>query len=48
MPCGDTVLCVDHKMAGIGSKSCGPDLLKVYRVDDDVFTFGFLIKPEVM
>ena len=45
-PCGSTVLCLDHKMAGIGSKSCGPDLSKKYRVCDDSYHFSFLLKPE--
>ena len=43
-PCGSTVLCIDHKMAGIGSKSCGPDLSEEYRVDADTYHFVFLIK----
>ena len=47
-PCGDTVLCVDHRMAGIGSKSCGPDLSPEYRVDEDTWEFGFLLKPETI
>ena len=45
-PCGSTVLCLDHKMAGIGSKSCGPDLLPKYRVSDDTYHFAFMLKPE--
>ena len=45
-PCGDTVLCIDHKTAGIGSKSCGPDLSPEYRVDADNWQFEFLLKPE--
>ena len=45
VPCGSTVLCLDHKMAGIGSKSCGPDLLPKYRVRDDVFRFSFVLRP---
>ena len=45
-PCGSTVLCLDHKMAGIGSKSCGPDLPEKYRVCDDHFCFSFVLKPE--
>ena len=44
--CGSTVLCLDHKMAGIGSKSCGPDLSEQYRVCDDTFRFSFVLKPE--
>jgi beta-galactosidase len=46
-PCGSTVLCIDHKMAGIGSKSGGPDLSKEYRVDADTYHFSFLLRPEV-
>ena len=45
-PCGSTVLCLDHKLAGIGSKSCGPDLSEEYRVCDDTFRFSFVLKPE--
>ncbi|MBQ7535761.1 MAG: beta-galactosidase [Stomatobaculum sp.] len=45
-PCGSTVLCIDHKMSGIGSKSCGPDLAKQYRIDADTYRFTYLIRPE--
>ena len=45
-PCGDTVLCIDHRMAGIGSRSCGPDLSPEYRVDADHYKFAFFLKPE--
>ncbi|MCR5118509.1 MAG: DUF4981 domain-containing protein [Lachnospiraceae bacterium] len=30
--CGDTVLCVDAEMAGVGSASCGPALAEKYRI----------------
>ena len=30
--CGDTVLCVDAVMAGVGSASCGPALSEKYRI----------------
>ncbi len=30
--CGNTVLCVDYKMAGVGSNSCGPALAEKYRI----------------
>ena len=30
--CGDTVLCVDGMMAGVGSASCGPALAEKYRI----------------
>ena len=32
---GYTVLCLDGVMGGIGSNSCGPELLEQYRVKDD-------------
>lgn len=44
-PCGHTVLCIDHAMAGIGSNSCGPELLPQYRVDDDVHRIDLTIIP---
>ncbi len=47
-PCGSTVLCIDHRMAGIGSHSCGPELLPKYRVAGDTFRFSFMLKPEEM
>ena len=47
-PCGSTVLCIDHQMAGIGSKSCGPDLLPEYRVCSDNYHFTFILKPEML
>jgi len=48
VPGQDTVLCIDHRMAGIGSKSCGPDLSPEYRVDEDLFQFSFLFRPDVV
>ena len=30
--CGDTVVCIDSAMAGVGSASCGPALAEKYRV----------------
>lgn len=30
--CGDTVVCVDGMMAGVGSNSCGPALAKEFRI----------------
>lgn len=36
---GFTVLCLDYKQNGIGSNSCGPELLDKYRFDEDVFKF---------
>lgn len=35
-----TVLCVDYAQSGIGSNSCGPELLEEYRLDCKEFEFG--------
>lgn len=32
-----TVLCVDYKMSGIGSNSCGPNLKEQYRLNEEHF-----------
>ncbi len=34
---------VDYKNAGVGSHSCGPELIEKYRVNDKDITFGFRI-----
>lgn len=34
-----TVLCLDYKQSGIGSNSCGPELLSKYRFDEEHFEF---------
>ncbi len=44
--CGDTVLCLDHKMSGVGSNSCGPELLPQYRLEEGEFTFLLTLLPE--
>ena len=46
VPSDYTVLCIDYKNSGVGSNSCGPELLPQYRLNDAefdfecVFTFG--------
>lgn len=30
--CADNVICIDYRMAGVGSNSCGPELNEKYRV----------------
>lgn len=42
-----TVLCVDYKLNGIGSNSCGPTVLTKYQFDEAEFNFGFTIIPFV-
>lgn len=38
-PANETVVCIDYKMSGIGSNSCGPKLLPVYTLQEDAFRF---------
>ncbi len=42
-----TVLCVDHKMNGIGSNSCGPQVLEQYQFKENEFKFAFTMIPFV-
>ncbi|MDD3336084.1 MAG: glycoside hydrolase family 2 TIM barrel-domain containing protein [Eubacteriales bacterium] len=44
-PCGDTVLCIDGELNGIGSNSCGPDLMEKYRLDQKAFHYVFSMQP---
>ncbi|OOF58562.1 glycoside hydrolase family 2 TIM barrel-domain containing protein [Rodentibacter myodis] len=39
-----TVLCVDYKMSGIGSNSCGPTLKPQYRLNETEFDFCFYVQ----
>lgn len=41
----ETIVHVDYKMSGIGSNSCGPKLLKQYRLDEEAFQFKLDIMP---
>lgn len=41
-----TVLCVDYRQSGIGSGSCGPQLLEKYRLNDEAFRFQVRLIPE--
>lgn len=44
-PSGFTVLCLDYRQDGIGSASCGPELRKEYRLDDEEFVFEVRLVP---
>jgi beta-galactosidase len=35
------IFCIDYKMSGIGSNSCGPELLEKYRISEENFTCSF-------
>jgi len=39
-----TVLSIDYRQNGIGSHSCGPQLLEKYRLNEKEFTFKVLVK----
>ncbi|MNW64090.1 Evolved beta-galactosidase subunit alpha [compost metagenome] len=41
----ETIVHLDYKMSGVGSNSCGPELLEVYRLDEKEFTFEITITP---
>ncbi len=38
---GHTVVCLDYKNSGIGSNSCGPELIKKYRLDEKEITLSW-------
>ena len=40
-PCGDTVLCLDYGMSGVGSGSCGPQLREKEQLKETEFTAHF-------
>ena len=42
---GCTVLCLDAQMSGIGSNSCGPELLPQYRAGAEPITMHLTLKP---
>lgn len=41
----ETIVNIDYKMSGVGSNSCGPELLGKYRLDEKEFTFSLSIMP---
>lgn len=41
----ETIVNIDYKMSGVGSNSCGPELLKKYRLDEREFDFSIRITP---
>lgn len=44
-PSGNTVLCLDYGQYGIGSNSCGPEVAKPYRFEEETFTFSVKLLP---
>ena len=45
VPEKSTVVCIDMRMSGIGSNSCGPQLAEKYRVNDEKFFCSFKFTP---
>lgn len=43
---GATVVCVDWRQSGIGSNSCGPELLPQYRLDQPEFRLSVTLRPQ--
>lgn len=41
----ETVVQLDYKVSGVGSNSCGPQLLEKYRFDEKEFAFDLTILP---
>ena len=43
-----TVLCIDYRQSGIGSNSCGPQLLEQYQLKEEEFCFQVRLKAARM
>ncbi|MBR6474432.1 MAG: hypothetical protein IKS98_03175, partial [Lachnospiraceae bacterium] len=43
--CDSNVICVDWKMAGVGSNACGPALAEKYRIPIPEFSANLRFKP---
>ena len=43
-PRKETILRIDYKVSGIGSNSCGPELLPKYRFDEKNFKYTFQVR----
>ncbi len=41
----ETIVHLDYQMSGVGSNSCGPELLPAYRFDEEAFAFTFRLCP---
>ena len=41
--CDSNVICIDSKMMGVGSSSCGPALADKYRLDLKNLNFDFFV-----
>ena len=48
VPLEETVIHIDYKQTGIGSNSCGPELLSKYEFSEKEFVYSFVIKPMIV
>ena len=48
IPDKESTVIIDYRNAGIGSNSCGPELLPEYRISENKIEFEFLFSPEFM
>lgn len=46
--CGSTVFCIDYRQNGIGSNSCGPELLEKYQLKEEEIHFSVRLKAELV
>lgn len=44
---GSTILCLDYNQNGIGSNSCGQEVMKQYQLADEEIVFHIMMKPFV-
>lgn len=45
---GSTVLCLDYAQTGIGSNSCGPELMEKYRLDEENIHFDLTMELKAL
>ena len=43
-PRAETVLRIDYRVSGIGSNSCGPELLPQYRLSEKQMAYAFVMQ----
>ena len=48
VPEKETVVYIDMRMSGVGSHSCGPELAKEFRVDEEEFSGSFKLVPKIL
>ena len=44
-PRAEVVLSLDHAQRGLGTASCGPDTAERYRLLEQRYSFGYVLRP---